>query len=668
MKAAEKKRLPRVGVDTGGTFTDFLVFEEGEVRTHKVLSTPADPSGAVLSGLVEAGVDGPKSVVHGSTVATNAILERKGARTALITTKGFEDVLEIGRQVRPEIYRLFVTLPKPLVDARHRYGLSERIRYDGSIDLTPDPRDLGRILEALRSEGIESVAICLLHSYANAAHEELAVATVNELGVPVSASHRILQEFREFERTSTTVVNAYVAPRMDRYLAELDARIGEGSLRIMQSNGGSISASSAKRESVRTILSGPAGGVVGAYEAAKAAGFTQAITFDMGGTSTDVALCDGGIRTTTEAAVAGLPVKIPMIDIHTVGAGGGSIARVDEGSALRVGPQSAGAEPGPACYGRGGNDVTVTDANLVLGRLLPDHFLGGKMALLPRLAEGPMRRLADRMKVPRRSAAEGVVRVANAAMERAIRVVSVEKGHDPRRFTLVCFGGAGPLHACGLAAALSIRSVLIPKNPGLLSAFGMLLSDVVKDYSRTHLRNTRTLQPGEVNGFFAPLEARAFREMEAEGVPARDVLLSRFVDMRYAGQSYEITVPYGERFEREFHRRHLQLYGYEDTNRETELVNVRIRAAGSVEKPAFPLRACDGEDPRAAFLGMRTLVEDGEERAAGVYRREDLAPCNVVAGPAVVVEYSSTVYVPTGWECRVDRRENLLLSPRGCGR
>jgi N-methylhydantoinase A len=652
----------RAGVDTGGTFTDVLVFRKGEVRVHKVLSTPRDPAEAVLAGLREAGAEGTRSVVHGSTVATNAILERKGARTALITTKGFEDVLEIGRQTRPEIYALFVVRPEPLVEAGRRYGVAERILFDGTVETALDSGEVRRVLDAVRGTGARSLAVCLLHSYANPVHEEAVAALAEATGLSVSASHRILPEYREFERTSTTVVNAYVAPLMERYVSRLSRELGKGTLRIMQSNGGSISAETAKRESVRTILSGPAGGVVGAFETARAAGFSHVITCDMGGTSTDVALCDGAILTTAEATVAGIPVRVPMIAIHTVGAGGGSIAWADAGGALRVGPESAGADPGPACYGKGGA-FTVTDANLVLGRLLPDRFLGGTMRLAADRVEAPLRRLARRLGLSPREAAEGVVRVVESAMERATRVVSVEKGHDPREFTLVAFGGAGPLHACGLARALSIPRVVVPRDPGVLSAFGMLLSDVIRDYSRTRLRKTRLLSPADNEAFFAPMEERALREMRDEGVPRERTRLERSLDMRYAGQSYEIAVPFGERFEEEFHRLHERLYGYRDPERETEVVTVRVRAVGSADRPAIARRGPAGEDPRAAFLERRLLVEEGEERDAAIYRRDRLLPGNRLEGPAVVTEYSATVFLPSRWEGRVDARGNLILSP-----
>ncbi len=663
MRGEGREHPVRVGVDTGGTFTDVIVYRDGGVGVYKVPSVPDDPAKGVLAGLRGAGVGADVRIVLGSTVATNALLERKGARTALIATKGFEDVLEIGRQTRPDLYALFVVRPPPLVEARFRYGIGERIRFDGTVERAPATGEIRDILDEIRNEGIESVAVCLLHSYANPAHEREVSSLAGAAGLPVSASHRVLPEYREFERTSTTVVNAFVSPLMDRYLSDLDRKTGGGSLRILQSNGGSITAETARKESVRTILSGPAGGVVGAFEMARAAGFSRAITFDMGGTSTDVSLCDGGIRSTTESSVAGCPVRVPMIDIHTVGAGGGSIARVDAGGALRVGPESAGADPGPACYGRG-EEPTTTDANLCLGRLLPDHFLGGTMRLAPERAEEKMRDLASRLGIPPEAAAEGVIRVANASMERAIRVVSVEKGYDPREFVLVAFGGAGPLHACDLAASLSIPKVVVPENPGLLSALGMLLSDVIKDYSRTHLQRTAAVSPEEIDSFFRPLAGQALRDMAEEGVPGGNVRLERFLDMRYLGQAYEITVPYEGKFERSFHALHHRLYGYRDPGRETEIVTVRLRAVGTTDKPVLPGKELSGEDPGRAFLGRRTVVENGQGREAGVYRRDGLDPGNRLAGPAVVVEYSSTVYVPSGWECRVDLRGNLVLAVR----
>ncbi|HEY5870778.1 MAG TPA: hydantoinase/oxoprolinase family protein, partial [Candidatus Tectomicrobia bacterium] len=477
----------KIGVDTGGTFSDFMLMDGDTLVIHKVLSTPDNPARAVLQGLRHlqpdlSGVD----VVHGSTVATNALLERKGARTALITTRGFEDVLEIGRQTRPHLYDPFVRKQPPLVPARLRFGVAERLAYNGAILTALTAHEIDTVLARVRRSGAASLAICLLHAYANPVHEEALLRAAAQLGIPVSASHQILPEFREYERCSTTVVNAYLRPIMQRYLQTLATELHGARLSVMRSNGGVMSAARAHQEAVHTVLSGPAGGVVGAFQVAREAGYPRAITFDMGGTSTDVALCDAQLRTTSETIVAGCPVKVPVLDIHTVGAGGGSLAYLDPGGALRVGPQSAGADPGPVCYGKG-TGVTVTDANLYLGRLHARWFLGGQMQLDVARAREAVEQFAGQLRMTPEAACEGIVEVVNANMEGAIRVISVERGHDPREFVLVSFGGAGGMHAADLARRLSMPTVLVPANPGILSAFGMLITDYVQEYAQTVL-------------------------------------------------------------------------------------------------------------------------------------------------------------------------------------
>ncbi len=476
-----------VGVDTGGTFTDIVLLQEGEIRIHKVLSTPDDPSSAILQGLAQLGVAQDLDVlVHGSTVATNAVLEHKGAVTGLITTAGFRDVLEIGRQTRPRLYAINVQKVPPLVPRSLRLEVNERLNERGEVLVELDEASLYEAIRTLQEAGVEAVAISLLFSFTNPAHERIVTEAVRAASLYVSPSYEVLPEFREYERTSTVVLNAYVGPLIDRYLARLESELSQHTvLRIMQSNGGSILSSTARREAARTLLSGPAAGVVGAAFVAKMSGFTQTITLDIGGTSTDVALVNGSISETTDGAIGGYPTKLPMIDIHTVGAGGGSIAYFDTGGALRVGPVSAGANPGPAAYGRGGTEATVTDANLVLGRLLPEAFLGGTMSLDSRRAHEVVAHIAEHWVHTVEEAALGIIRVVNANMEAAIRLISVERGCDPRQFTLVAFGGAGPLHACELAAALGIPRVLIPTTPGVLSALGMLTADTLKDYVRT---------------------------------------------------------------------------------------------------------------------------------------------------------------------------------------
>ena len=493
----------RLGVDTGGTFTDFVwLGENGRYQIFKQLSTPQDPSEAILNGLKTMAPPETADLVHGSTVATNALLERKGARTALITTKGFADVLAIGRQNRPDIYALVPQKPAPLVPAAWRFEVAERVTASGEVLQPLDLSNLPAIWQQLKAESVESVAICLLFSFLHPSHEQqirqFLLEQSPEMQLHISLSSDILPEYREYERTATTVINAYVAPLMTRYLRRLASGVQPRRLSVMQSNGGIISASKAGEEAARTVLSGPAGGVVGARFVAQQAGFPDIITFDMGGTSSDVALCPGRLPTTADGEIAGLPLRLPIIDIHTVGAGGGSIARVDAGGALQVGPESAGAFPGPACYGRvkaesdtypPASRSTVTDANLVLGRLDANHFLGGAMQLDETAAWQALVKLAEQMKVPdAETAAWGVIQVANANMERAIRRISVERGYDPRRFTLMPFGGAGPLHACDLAESLQIPRILVPPVPGVLSALGMLVAAPTKDYSRTVMR------------------------------------------------------------------------------------------------------------------------------------------------------------------------------------
>ena len=472
-----------IGIDTGGTFTDFVYKEGDRWGIYKILSTPSNPADAIIEGLKYIAEGKHKKIVHGSTVATNAILERKGAKTALITNKGFEDIIEIGRQNRSRLYDLAYRKEPALVPSALRFGIPGRILNNGDEHTPLDHEEVKRIIGILNDNNIESIAVCLLYSYVNPAHENKTKEMLQSLDIPVSLSHEILSEFREYERTSTTVINAYVSPKMQNYIGTLIKHTGKNDhLSIMQSNGGSISADTATRESVRTILSGPAGGAVGAFEIGRMAGYSKIITFDMGGTSTDVSLMDGKLSLTTQSLISGLPIRVPMIDIHTVGAGGGSIASMDTGGALRVGPESAGADPGPICYGKG-DRITVTDANLYLGRIIPEHFLGGNMALKRDKLETSFKLFSRETGLSSIELAEGILAVANTAMEKAIRVISVERGFNPGDFTLLSFGGAGGLHAAFLARLLNIPKVIIPANPGTLSAMGMLMADVIKDYS-----------------------------------------------------------------------------------------------------------------------------------------------------------------------------------------
>ena len=628
----------------------------GRLRTLKVRSTPHAPARAVHEGIVTllGGVRGVR-LHYGSTVATNALLERRGARVVLLTTAGFEDVLEIGRQVRPDLYALEPRRPEPLVPRAHRIGVRERVLAGGRVEQPLGRREVARAVAAARRRGAHAVAVCLLHSWARPAHERLLGRALTRAGMHVTLSHRLVREYREYERVSTAVVNAYVGPVMANHLRSLVPSAPRG-LRVMQSSGGLIGARVARDEPVRTVLSGPAGGVVGAAARAGRAGLPRVITFDMGGTSADVSLVDGAPSWRTEAHIGGLPIRVPAVDIHTVGAGGGSLARLDAGGALRVGPESAGADPGPACYGRG-TAPTVTDANLVLGRLVETEFLGGTMRLDRARAERALAPLARRLGWSLAATAAGIVRVANAVMERAVRVITVERGHDPRDFVLVAFGGAGGLHAADMARALRIPRVYVPRDPGLLSAWGVLAAEVVRDYSRTLL----AVEPPDrvLRAAFAALERGARRDMRAEGVPRP--ALERTLDVRYAGQSYELTLPFAPAWVAAFHRRHAARFGHADARRPVEVVTLRLRARGGAgPRPASGMRRA----ARTAPLMRRPVVFDSRAVNTPVHRRDALPAGTRHAGPLLVCEYSATTVVPPGWRLTVEPTGGLLLEAR----
>jgi N-methylhydantoinase A/oxoprolinase/acetone carboxylase beta subunit len=651
--------MSRMGVDTGGTFTDLVLLANDALTVHKVRSTPNDPAQGILHGIREltAG-DALDDVVHGSTVATNAVLERKGARVGLLVTAGFEDILRIGRQTRPELYNLMVRPRVPLVDPALTRGVSERIAADGSVLVPIDDEGVRRAIDGFRAAAVEAVAVCFLHSYRNPAHEDHAAGLLAAAGLTVSVSHHVLREYREFERWSTTVVNAYVTPLMARYLATLEAALGGTRLSIMQSNGGTIAALTARQEAVRTILSGPAAGVVGARAVGEMAGYERLITFDMGGTSTDVSLVDGRIGMTTESYVGHFPVRLPVIDIHTVGAGGGSIAYVDSGGALRVGPRSAGADPGPVCYGTG-TELTVSDANLLLGRMHPDYFLGGRMPLDVGRTREIARAMGASLGMSELALADGIVRVANANMERAIRVVSVQRGFDPREFALLAFGGAGGMHACDIAETLEISTVIVPRYAGVLSALGMLLADVTKDYSATILRRTDQMTEDAMLELFEPLVSRAAEDLRREGFGHAQSLITRSVDVRYVGQAYEITVPFTPTYRDEFDRQHARLYGYSNPQRPTEVVNLRLTATGQTRKPALPRREITAHQ-RPQPWRTAPAAFGGRQTAAAVYRWEDLMPGTVAQGAAVIAGGQATVVIPPHFSFRVDEFGNVV--------
>jgi N-methylhydantoinase A len=667
-------RKVRVGVDTGGTFTDFVFAVSGRLEIFKLASTPSDPSRAIAAGLQtisdQTGV-APKNleVVHGTTVGTNALLERRGARTALVTTRGFEDVLVIGRQARPELYNLNAVRPPPLVPDSLRFGLAGRVTAAGEVIEKLDQAALAALVGRLRKAKVDSVAICLLFSFLDAGFEKQIAEVLSVLGVPLSVSHQILPEYREFERTSTVTINAYLQPLMGSYLQRLATNTP--SLRVMQSSGGSISASVAAREPVRTILSGPAGGVVGAMRAARAAGFEKIITFDMGGTSTDVALCQrDGLRMTNEASVAGLPVAVPVMDIHTVGAGGGSIARVDEGGSLRVGPESAGADPGPACYGRS-LLPTVTDAHLLLGHFGGAGLLGGDFNLDESRSEKAMTQLANEMskvagrKVNAVEAARGVLVVANTNMERALRRISVERGFDSREFALLPFGGAGGLHAVDLAQALRISQIIVPNSAGALSAVGVLTADVVKDQSRTIMLDVGRDTESKLDKSFQEMERTAAAALDREGFPPPQQRHERSLALRYKGQSFELEIKqtWGN-LASSFHRAHLERYGYAQENT-VEIVSARVRSTGVVEK--LPERK--HKAPRNnAFAKATTKVNaflNGKKQQVAVYRRDELGVGARLRTPCIVTEYSSTTLIPSDARAKVDNYGNLIIQVAG---
>lgn len=651
----------RVGVDVGGTFTDLVALVDGQVVTAKVPSTPEDQSKGTMSALRQGGVLESEVglFAHGTTVATNALLERAGARTALIVTEGFRDLLEIGRQDRPSLYDLTAGHPTPLVPRDLRFPIRERVDPSGVVvPLTDD--EIDRVVGEVEDADVEAIAVCLLFSFLEPEHERRIGERLEERmpGVHVSMSHDVLPEFREYERLSTTVADAYLGPRLSRYLANLDgeARLaGVPSPAVMQSSGGVFDIAEAARRPARCVLSGPAGGVVGAAFIGEIGGFRDVLTFDMGGTSTDVApIVDGNIQITTSSKLAGVPIKFPMVDVHSVSAGGGSIAWVDEGGALRVGPRSAGAVPGPACYGLGSEDVTVTDANLILGYLADGVELGGQVTLRRDLSEKALIELSRQTGLDPLETAQGVIDVANAEMVRALRVISVERGLDPRGFALSSFGGAGPLHACAVADALGISTVLVPKPSGVLSALGLAISEMRIDFVATFHSVLSDESATEIEAVFAELE---------NGIPrdGRERNVTRLADVRYQGQSFEITVPADElsTLEEEFHVAHERLYGYRMPAEAIEVVNLRVVATVPGTLP--DLREGKASESDAEPSGRRDIVIDSVRRQVGVFRREQLGLGSRVSGPAIVEFPEATCLVAPGWSGEIDGVGTLIL-------
>ena len=731
----------RIAIDTGGTFTDCVYLKDGAPAVLKVPSTPDDPARSVLEAIRAIAAGAGVEVRHGTTIGTNALLERKGARVAFVTTAGFEDTIAIGRQARQHLYAWMATPAPCIVPKELRFGVRERVSAEGEILHAPSEQELLELSEKVFASGAESVAISLLFSFANPGNERRVAAALSQAGVGappcmpelrISISHKILPEFREYERAATVTVNAYLTPMAGGYVQRLANAIhaecftdpevrdqiesgsprrsrpreaNPSSLYVMQSSGGIISAKLAAEEPVRTVLSGPAGGVIGAHRVAQLAGFDKVISFDMGGTSTDVALIDArGPQITSESRISEIPISVPMLDIHTVGAGGGSLAWFDRGGILHAGPQSAGAEPGPICYGRG-QQPTVTDANLALNRLDPELALAETV----RLDETRTREFMEKTRGPISSVEQfaiGIIQLAEAEMEKAIRLISVERGHDPREFTLVAFGGAGPLHACSLARALGIPQVMVPVMPGALSALGILGADVARDYSRTVMVSMRkdphsfrrgfsgnsapTLRSlrlkaldrrevtqsaeetsqhpldsaadinclSELEPHFKELEAKGSAEFRAEGLSG---ISRRSADLRYRGQGYEINVPAGPEMLAQFHDAHRKRYGHGDENRRVEAVNVRVRMVAVSDPIDFPRRSAGSAGSEHAVLKKKKVMFGNERIETPVLDRSLLLPGNSFVGPAIVHEYSATTVVPPGCHAKLDSYSNLII-------
>ncbi|HVS10614.1 MAG TPA: hydantoinase/oxoprolinase family protein [Planctomycetota bacterium] len=668
---------PTLGVDTGGTFTDLVLVSPGSAaRFAKLSSTPAEPARAVVDGIASlAGETSGVHVVHGTTVALNALLTGRTARTALVTNAGFVDLIEIGRQDRPELYALHPQKPEPLVPRELRFEIAQRSwpSPDGR-GLThvkaPSRADLERLARRLKRAAPEAVAVCLLHSYADPEIERRVARALGSLGVPVTCSADILREHREFERFSTALVNAALAPRMKGYLEDLARALPGARLSLLQSSGGTLSAERAAAEPVRVLLSGPAGGVVGARRAAHEAGFSRLVGLDMGGTSTDVAFQgaeSGEVPRTEVPRVAGHPVAVPSLDIHTIGCGGGSLVTLDAGGALHVGPESAGADPGPVCYGRS-DRLTVTDAHVLLGHIASGAFVDGALPLDVDGVRRAFEKLARKLGVAPHAAAQGVLSVARAAMRRALGVMTMQRGQDPESLPLVAFGGAGGLHATALAASLRMAAALVPRGPGVLSALGMASADALRDLSESVLAPLDQTPRAERRAAFARMRTQGRRQLADEGYPSRAIEFEESLDLRYRGQSFEIRVREGRNPAESFQRSHERLYGHRLEDREIELVQLRLRAIVRRPLPA-PRKARARKLPAEAVTGERrawfeTSSGTPRQARARVIDRERLAPGHRFDGPALVEEYSGTTLVPPLWNARVSAGGHLLLVPR----
>jgi N-methylhydantoinase A len=652
-----------ISTDIGGTFTDFVIFEQGAISTFKVQSTPQKPELAIEQGLKRCSL--AASFSHGTTLATNAVLERKGAKIGLITTKGFADILKIGRQQRAHLYKLDSSKPQQIVDTY--FELSERVSAKGEILTSPTREEIETVVERIKSKGIESVAICFLFSFMTPKNEQIVGESLLKAGLSVSCSSEVLPEFREYERMSTTVLDAYLKRTVERYLTRMEALLEENGVEqfyVMQSNGGVVKANVMKHKPVNMLLSGPAGGVAAAKFLSTLIKMDNVITFDMGGTSADVStILNGNLSWTSEGSINGLPLKMPMVDIVTVGAGGGSIAWLDEGGALRVGPESAGASPGPICYGLGGMDVTVTDCDLLCGFINPNYFVGGEMTLDAAKARLRVEQFANEIGMSYEDTILGVWKIVNANMIKALRLVSVEKGLDVRDFALCAFGGAGPVHAAALAQELNIPKVIIPFVSGVFSAYGILVSDVQLDYSRTHLMGvigTEIEAEKVIKETIEDFAAEAKRELAEQDIDLKDATLVPSLDMRYVGQSYELNVVFEALADaqKKFHERHNQLYGYAMPLENVEIVNIRLRALASRERPEPPKVSVEAKGEPVEY--REVLFEEGKVETP-VYRRADLPASFEYDGAAIIEAKDSTTVVPPGIRFSVDGYGNIVI-------
>jgi len=648
-----------LGVDTGGTFTDFVLFQNGVLKTCKVLSTPNAPEVAIIEGINKLGLvrgEGEYSIVHGSTVATNAVLEGKGVKCAYITNQGLSDVLSIGRQTRRQLYSLQPEPVKPPVAAAYCFETSARLSSDG-IEQTPvSHAELEDLIKDIKNLKVKAVAINLLFSYLDATQEQQIASAMPDT-LFVSRSSAVLPVYREYERGITTWLNAYVGPLVEGYLHRLQAATGDANVAVMQSSGGTIDAKQAGDEAVRMLLSGPAGGLAAAKYIGNQCAEQQLLSFDMGGTSTDVAMISGEIKLTNEGEIAGYPVAVPMVDMHTIGAGGGSIATLDEGGVLQVGPESAGATPGPACYAQGGLQVTVTDANLILGRLRAASLLGGSMQLEPSAAIKAILPLATKMNMTAEEVAEGIVRIANEHMTQALRLISVDRGIDPKNLTLMSFGGAGGLHVCALAEAMQMKKALVPMHAGVFSALGMLVAPRSRQLSRSHIGLITSISKDSLEQAFNELRQKGLSSLLNEGIEESEINIDYSLDLRYAGQSYVLNIPWRDLLtvQRDFHQLHQQRFGHQ-LELPIELVNVTVALHSELHEVKFHNLAI-GKDAVA-----ETQVKlHGVEQSVAVYLRDKLNAGQMIKGPALISETVSTTYIAMGWICQVDAMGNLVL-------